>query len=505
MAQSLSLELFPEPSPAEPSPQAEAVNARPQEWLGIWFEHLPMEALGIPSKSQEAIALVEGQGRNALISGCTVGASKCGIRSGQNVTAALALSSALRIIERDSRKEHKALRQLALQAQRFTPTVSLEEPDALLLEVAGSAHLFGGREGVMERAQEVFSRMGFTSHLAMAPTSLASLWLARAHQSICVSPASLGSRLGDIPIHIPAWPPALRANLARLGIKRLRDLMRLPRDGLVKRFGPTLVRQLDQALGRMPDPRITWQGILPCRLRRELPVESDRLELLLPFIMIMLDELSMLLRARDAAVDVIYLLFRHAGSPPTRFRIGSIASHRDPRQWQILIDTQLQNKSFPAPVTEILLISGSLRPYEAINHSLLSDEHDIAHETSKLLALLQARLGDAAVYGVSALADARPEQAWEMVAPGRANTEIPLLGRRPLLLLPVPQPLNSHNGLPGYRGAALKLMPSPERIAGAWWEGESWQRDYYQARSGDGTRLWIYRCGSDWFLHGFFS
>ena len=505
MAQSLSLELFPEPPPAEPSPQAEAVNARPREWLGIWFEHLALEALGIPPKSQEAIALVEGQGRNALISSCTAGASKRGIRPGQNVSAALALNPALRIIERDLRKEHKTLRQLALQAQQFTPTVSLEEPSALLLEVAGSAHLFGGREDIMRRAREVFSTMGFTPCLAMAPTSLASLWLARAHQGICVSPASLGSKLGEIPIHIPTWPPELRANFARLGIKRLRDLMRLPRDGLVKRFGPTLVRQLDQARGRIPDPRITWQGIFPCRLRRELPMESDRVELLLPFITVMLDELSMLLRTRDAAVDVIYLLFRHADSPPTRFRIGSIASHRDSRQWQVLIDTQLQYKSFPAPVTEILLISGSLHPYQAINHSLLSDEHDIVHETSKLLALLQARLGAAAVYGVSALDDVRPERAWEIAVPGKTKTGMRRLGDRPLLLLPTPQPLNSHNGLPCYRGAALQLIPSPERIAGGWWEDENWQRDYYQAHSDDGARLWIYRCGVDWLLHGFFS
>jgi protein ImuB len=234
-------------------------------------------------------------------------------------------------------------------------------------------------------------------------------------------------------------------------------------------------------------------------------MESDRLELLLPFIAAMLDKLTALLRAQDAAVDLLWLLFRHAYHPPTRFRIGSVTAHRDSRQWQLLIDTQLQNKSFPAPVIEIQLISGQSRPYQAMNHSLLSDDRDLAHETLKLITLLQARLGSAAVHGLAAVADARPECAWETTMPGKAKAKLRPPGNRPLLLLPMPKPLDSSEGLPWYRGVALQLIPSPERIAGAWWEGESWQRDYYRAQSRDGARLWIYRCGVDWFLHGFFS
>ena len=38
-----------------------------------------------------------------------------------------------------------------------------------------------------------------------------------------------------------------------------------------------------------------------------------------------------------------------------------------------------------------------------------------------------------------------------------------------------------------------------------WWAEETWLRDYYQATSIRGERLWIYRQQKQWFLHGHFG
>ena len=49
------------------------------------------------------------------------------------------------------------LKELARVALNFSPRVSLEAPDAVLLEVRGSLHLFGGvaalRQGALERVR----------------------------------------------------------------------------------------------------------------------------------------------------------------------------------------------------------------------------------------------------------------------------------------------------------------------------------------------------------------
>ena len=46
----------------------------------------------------------------------------------------------------------------------------------------------------------------------------------------------------------------MRASLA-MGVRTLGDLMRLPRAGFAKRFGPALLADLDRLLGRRADPR----------------------------------------------------------------------------------------------------------------------------------------------------------------------------------------------------------------------------------------------------------
>src|SRR6516225_8530305 len=48
----------------------------------------------------------------------------------------------------------QGLEALAIHAQRFTPRVSLEPPDGLLLEVAGSLHLFAGVAGLRRELVE---------------------------------------------------------------------------------------------------------------------------------------------------------------------------------------------------------------------------------------------------------------------------------------------------------------------------------------------------------------
>src|SRR5512134_2327318 len=72
-----------------------------------------------------------------------------------------------------------ALEPVAAWACQFTPKVSLEPPQELLLEVQGSLRLHGGLEGLQERLAAGLVALGFTARCATAPTPRAALWLAR--------------------------------------------------------------------------------------------------------------------------------------------------------------------------------------------------------------------------------------------------------------------------------------------------------------------------------------
>src|SRR5690606_9162367 len=84
----------------------------------------------------------------------------------------------------------------------------------------------------------------------------AALWLARAGHEIHVDqPDQLAGALGRLPLSAAGFEEGLRERLRGVGAKRLDDLMRLPRDGFARRYGPRILREIDQALGRVADVR----------------------------------------------------------------------------------------------------------------------------------------------------------------------------------------------------------------------------------------------------------
>ena len=72
-----------------------------------------------------------------------------------------------------------ALAPIAAWACQFTPRVSLEPPQELLLEVQGSLRLYGGLEVLHERVAAGLSALGFPASIAAASTPRAALWLSR--------------------------------------------------------------------------------------------------------------------------------------------------------------------------------------------------------------------------------------------------------------------------------------------------------------------------------------
>ena len=54
----------------------------------------------------------------------------------------------------------------------------------------------------------------------------------------------------------------------------------------------------------------------------------------------------------------------------------------------------------------------------------------------------------------------------------------------------------------------LALLAGPERIEAGWWDGQHVARDYFVARNGAQSLLWVYRerdVAAHWYVHGFFS
>ena len=150
LARSLPLPASPAPvvPPTEPSPRSR--HKRKQTWLALHFSDWPLHAAlhaltreQRTSFGQQPLAVLD-QDRQRRVLAANSAALAQGVRPGHTLNAALALCAQLQLLPREVSAETRLLTELAAWAQRYTPLVSIEAPNELLLEVRGSLRLFGG-------------------------------------------------------------------------------------------------------------------------------------------------------------------------------------------------------------------------------------------------------------------------------------------------------------------------------------------------------------------------
>jgi protein ImuB len=406
----------------------------------------------------------------------------------------------------------RALERLAILAHDYTPRVSHEESDAVLLEVRGSFRLFGGAHALCRQILERSLQLSLHISWALAPTPLAALALARARQNVIVaSRERLVGLLSPLPVAVLRWPEATIERLESIGVRTLGALLRLPRAGFAQRFGQPALQMLDRLTGTVVDLR------RPHRLRERFCVRGEpSFELqtdtvLLQHLTPLLAELERFLCLRQAGIEALQLRLRHRPpSADTRLTLRFAAA-----QWQAdacreLLALQLSRKRLPAPVVAYELRSGAIRPRVTCSASLWRGNEQgagVAAEVPALIERLRARLGDESVYGLCLVPEHRPERAWRIAEPhapakpGSVGATYNNTTRRPLWLLQQPRALPCAL-------SQLQLLEGPERIETGWWDGGEVARDYYIACNRDGSRLWIYRERSAphaWYWHGVFA
>jgi len=502
------------------SPTATGRTAR-ELWMCLWLPRLPLDALDGGTGAEEGPAcVVEGEGSAQRVVVANAAAARHGIREGIGLNAALALWPGVRLHLRQPAAEAALLERLARWATQFTPVVSLEPPQALLAEVRGSLGLFGGVSGLRQRAIEGLRSRGLHAAATLAPTPRAALWLARAGLDVPVQALGELPGISDrLPLACLGWPQATLATFTTLGLRTVADLARLPRDGVARRFGPSLLDELDEAFGRRPQPR--RRVVMPERFddSLELPSETDSVRLIEIALEHLLGRLQAFLRERSAGISGLAVALLHRGRAATRLRLGLARPGGEAGHLLVLLRERLGQTSLPAPVAALRLRSTVAIPLELRSGALpgtVEREAD-PEAAARLLEHLRARLGREAVFSVGFVPEHRPERAWRVSEPSLLEKgsvpfleegTVPVPPSRPMWVLVDPQPLPARGGWPSYDGRLLTLASGPERIETGWWDGDDVRRDYYVAVAADGVRLWIYRERRHdglWWLHGVFG
>ena len=351
-----------------------------------------------------------------------------------------------------------------------------------------------------------------------------------------VPPGATATTLAPLPIRALRLSDETVAALHRLGLTHIGQLMAAARAPLTRRFGATLLRRLDQALGKVFEPIVPRDP--PEVISRRLPFPEPLLtaEALSAVIARLTRSVCRRLEHAGLGARRLDLLFERVDGSVQAIRIGTARPARDPTHLARLLDERLETVD-PGPGIEAMRLTLPL--VEPFAHTqtgmgqtgmgqtatLLDDE--VAPDLSVLLDRLVNRLGAERMYRVAPVESDVPERSVRRIpalAPPTRRTwpvELP----RPARLLSPPQPVRALAPLPDHPPVAftwrrkrfrVRRADGPERIHGEWWRRDAETlavRDYFQVEDEDGRRFWLFRRGDgvdaetgdlSWFLHGIF-
>ena len=471
-------------------------------------------------------------------------------------------------------QQQQYLNKLAALAQEVSSTVSFH-PQALIFEIRSSLKYFGGIDVIHRRLGQLvaaqLAEWALSDHFlyAVSPTVTGSLLLARSgHNALVYQKDNLRSALGRLSTEVLQLNREQNRRLHNMGVRHLRDIWRLPPAGLRRRFGSDFLNQLNQALGKVPEPTRNYlppPAFLTCY---DLPYELENLDRLLPVADEIFAQLCDFLRRRDLGTSQLLFSLQHEKRGCTEISIGLRQPSRSRKHLMLLLETHFSNLSIPAPVTAVKLEVTQFDAFVGYSNPLQTSEKwgrgkwsqrengekwgqskssfdsgenqqrsggkfysdpifphfpsdPISPPISRgnlnqLIEQLQARLGEHHVKSINSVAEHCPEYAsqqadyLEFDTPGKKREAVATqvaLHPRPFWLLEQPLQLRIRRGRL-YHRKAITIVSGPERIETHWWSGTDVRRDYYVAREQNGSRLWIYReRGADkrWFLHGFFA
>ncbi len=489
-------------------------------------------------------------------------AHRCGVHTGQTRSHALVLAPGIVMLTPDAQRETQAFEAMALALLAYTPKVSLAHAHTVLLEVGAGLRLFGGLRALLAKIAATVRDFGYTARVACAPTAWGA-WLlahARVHrEGSCwhiVKDASLPRVLDALPVSLLPAVTAYGDAFEQIGCTTLADLRRLPRAGVVRRFGSDVLQLLARAYGEMPDPRESFQAPASFRAHLELQARVDSAEALLFAARRLVMQLAGWLSAHHAAVSGYTLLLEHELAARHAPRTSSVkvawaAASRDADHLIWLLREKLNQIELVAPVVELKLVADQIAEQAGQSDTLFPVPEADRDSIARLLERLSARLGPENVVRLAMQEDHRPEKAMRVDAyqagpamrtaaqrkpkrpqrnpaakpsakqrphtaehgdtslavqatqPGNAlllrDPPAPVLPEqalsqppRPVWLLDKPLKLAMRDQWPVYR-RPLKRLTRAERIEAGWWDGQGVERDYYIAADDDGRMFWVFR------------
>jgi len=477
----------------------------------------------------EAVLVVRPHHGQRVVAGACAASGRAGVRTGLTLAHARALLAgrAVHVAEEDPHADAACLLALARWAsRRWSPVVSADPPDGLLIDTTGCDHLFGGEEELLCLVERSVRALGITARGGLASTVGAAWAVARygGDDPRVVPAGDERAALADLPAAALRLDADTLEALAEVGVERIGQVMDLPRRALPARYGPDLLRRLDLSLGVLPEIVDRTGEALCISASRELPGATTSLESLIAVIQILLSEVTDSLAQNESGLRRLDVIFDRMGSTPELLVVHVTRATRDADHLWNLLRPRVERVNMGFGVERVSLEALGIARLAHQQRSLRPEQdagRAYDREFAAFLDTVASRLGRASVLAAALVPRHRPERAFCMVAVDEstghgAGDRTRTHGPRPSRLFDPPLPAQTVALSPDgpvmrvrWRGGDRRVLLTvgPERLGPEWWLGRQPTRDYFRVQDDTGRWLWMFREATTarWFVHGEWS
>jgi protein ImuB len=497
-----------------------------KRFVSIWFRYLKTDwyTRRNPGLAKIPFVLASPDHGRMIITSANHIAESAGAFIGMPVADARAIITGLEVQDDVQAVSKKLLHHIAEWCIRFSPVVATDEPDGLVLDATGCAHLWGGEKEYLAEIYSRFKGLGYSILPAMADT-IGMAWAAARFKKDgnIIEPGARLTTLMELPPEALRIERAITERLYQLGLATVGEFINMPRSALRRRFGNQIVTRLHQALGT------TDEFIEPV-----IPVEpyEDRLISFDPVatrtgIEMALEQLLEKLCSRlgKEGKGMRYCVFTcyRVDNKIQRIEVNTTRASFNARHLFRLFENRLGQIEPALGIELFILTAKKVEDVGSTQESFWNGTGGL-HDTnlSELLDRLSGKFGADKISRYLPQEHYWPERSFKPAVsldekPGTEWGNKP----RPLKLLSTPEIIEVTSIIPDYppmnfryRGKLHKVVKSdgPERIGQEWWLQKGVHRDYYCVEDEEGCRYWVFRLGHydgnkkpQWFIHGFFA
>jgi len=530
--------------------------------LSLWLPYLAIDRIKREVHESDGVerphaTFAKVDGEYQLTALCPL-AERARLKLGMQLDEARGQAPTLKLFPGDGRDEQRLLETIRTWCERYTPWAAIDRSHegfkgaALWLDVKSAAHHFGGEAHLLTDLLHRLRDQGLNAKAAIADHPGSAWAIARfSRDEQRILPVN-GARvaLASLPTQALRLDNEQVAQLAAEGIVDIEPLYALPRRTLEARFGRTVARRLDQALGLVDEP-IAPTAPLPAQQAQLIfaePVMSNNA--LRPLIKRLMRQLSVGLEAAGLGVRRLSLAFYRVDNSVATLSIGCERPSRNVGRLSRLLIEKARTIEPGYGIERAILDAVEIEPllpetiaWRGLGMGEATPFRDLAHGSGRCTP------------HVVAVSDVEPRSeriSRQPVAYGNLATALDLSPApieaamvegppsKPLRLLRKPEPIEAIAPLPDeppilfrWRQGLHKIVRAqgPERIAPDWWripdreqpsigkafaskiDEERRMRDYFAVEDSAGERFWLFREGlyrsseaalPRWYLHGVF-